>query len=225
MTQEELLGTRARVPGYLAVGIALSLVVDAFGPTSTLTAQDWWVAAGAVVVTALGWAYRSTGLQELVYRHVWVAPVVRNISAKLLEFVPNSSISAEARTQLLADGSLRACLYKLIDGDESLKHKRSIVYSNGAFLGAVTDACFLSVIGIFTHMIKYILAPKGNSPEWFLAWGGLCLASMACIPLSRLRHIRLSNDQLAFIRLHYATEARNCVLRAARQHEGTGTED
>jgi hypothetical protein len=130
----------------------------------------------------------------------------RNILQKLVK-ISTLQLSENKTEKLWKKDRFMHVFYKLIDNDESLKRKGANVYFNGIFWTSTADSFLINLCFYIVYKLFYFDLPK--SAELTTLLGLLCLLSLALHIISVIKHIKLSNDQLDYIKTHNSLDVKN----------------
>lgn len=152
--------------------------------------------------------------------------LVTNLSQKRIDLniknhmikLYNSDLSNEERQFLFQKNRLKDIFYRIVDNDESLRKKSSLVYFNGLIWTSTADFFLLSGLSSIFFLFT-ILIYKEYTYElliWAIILIYFCFIGLFLHVLSYLRHIKLSNDQIEYIETHHinkVNEHTNNVLQ------------
>lgn len=127
----------------------------------------------------------------------------RNISAKLIEIHGNLT---ENQKKIVENDEVfpKNVLYRIIDNDESLKKRANNVYFNGIFWTSTADSVILSAF--FAIIYRFLLPNVANAVILSEMFFTISIASFLLHILSVFKHIRLSNNQLDYIKTYKSAE-------------------
>ncbi len=211
VTREGLERTRIAVPGLLVVVLASSLLLPDYDPPTgwrAINAATSGVALGTVVI---GVVVHVMGFRGYVLAWTWDV-VQSNIRRLLVEMVPADALSDATRAWLAGDQRLMQVFYHYVDKDPSLMNKRDAVYTNGAVVSSCADV----LLGTTAHLVAGLADAHDRHFAWVLVFGTIFLLALAVVlPAARRKHLRLSNDQLAYIGVHYRRDVARQLLDLA----------
>lgn len=210
MTREVLEWIRMAVPGTLVIVLASSLLLPDYDPLQgwhALNAAKSGVALGALVV---GVIINILGVRRYILVWTW-ATVNGNIRRQLLGLVPAAALAPAAAALLAGDDRLMQVFYHFVDKDPSLVNKRDAVYTNGAVLSSSADVILVSLLGVVAHLFVGLLNEPAFEAAWLIVFSLAFLIALAVLAAARRKHLRLSNDQLAYIGVHYRQQVADKV--------------
>ncbi|MDP1814574.1 MAG: hypothetical protein Q8K92_09025 [Leadbetterella sp.] len=130
-----------------------------------------------------------------------------------------SALTKEQRQFLFQKNILKNIFYRIVDNDESLKKKSSLVYFNGLIWTSTADLFLLSGLSSIFFLFSIVIYKEHTSELllWAIILICFCLISLFLHALSYLRHIKISNDQIEYIETHHINQVNDHTNNVLQQ--------
>ncbi|PAW93452.1 hypothetical protein CKK33_08085 [Mucilaginibacter sp. MD40] len=147
-----------------------------------------------------------------IYHLLEVRNLITNFSHKRIDLnikhnIINLYIGTLTNNQqqyLYQKNRLKNIFYKIVDNDESLKRKGSLVYFNGLLWTSTADLFIISGFGsvIFLLSSVHFIYVKSVFLNWSLIMLITAFSALFFHIIAYYKHINLSNDQIEYIETH-----------------------
>jgi hypothetical protein len=137
-----------------------------------------------------------------------------NIKNKILDNLTYDPRIQKARNDISSGREIMNIFYNIIDNDASLIERTKEVYLNGLILSSIIDFVILAFFSDFILMI-YLFISR-NYPlllQFFILLFLALIMWFVFRPLGVKKHIRLSNDQLAYIFQYYGQDLHSRIQK------------
>ena len=209
MSKEWLKRLRIIIPGIIILILLNPFFVEDLGFKRFFDSFNLMQGFIFIVISSIfGSIYYILNLRKFTIAKP-IEEINNNIKNKLIGFCEHCKISSDNCT-LKKDKTLMHIFYNLIDNDPSLTQKSKSVMLNGLVLSTVADIIIITIgftptylfAFAFTNKIHFVLAAGITLVITILTW-------LVFLPKATNSHLSLSNDQLDFIKVHYAEKVRN----------------
>jgi hypothetical protein len=205
MEQSTLKTLRLLIPGLISIGVFL-IFFSVWKKKEVYDLKIIDYTYITIIALVLGAMYYLLEIRQLVtsFSHKRIDLNIKNNVVQLY----NRSLS-NSEAQFLHQGNrLKNIFYKIIDNEESLKRKGSLVYFNGLLWTSTADLFVISGFGSLAFLLAHFFFKPLKTD--FLVWSFIliitCFTSLFLHVLSYFKHIKLSNDQIEYIETNCLTQ-------------------